>query len=124
MADLDVSFLLDDSLFVDEFQLFKRQASVNQDGEGIMPDGKAVNCTGSVQPASQRDIERLPEALRNHEAIRIYTREVLSADEQGRYADVVVWRGSRWQVKAVDDWSNYGDGYVKAICLMEQPNFA
>jgi len=118
MATLDVSEALDCAEFQTAFSIIRRPYHVNDDGETALDENAAVDATGVIQAASGKDIERLPEALRTHDAIRIYSKVILSSDSAGNYSDIVVYQNLRWQVKIVDDWSNWGTGYVKIIAVM------
>ena len=122
MASLDVSEALDCLDFQDAFSIIHRRSIVNDSGENELTETQPLLASGIIQAAGGKDLERVPEAFRSHEAIRIYYKGDLSSDEKGDYSDVVLWDGKSWQVKIVDDWSNWGEGYVKAICVMEGAN--
>lgn len=70
----------------------------------------------AVQPASGRDLLRLPEGLRTRETIAIWTSDELrTANETtGTPADVVGYGGASYQVELVEDWAGLG-GFRKAI---------
>lgn len=70
----------------------------------------------NIQPASGRDLLRLPEGVRTRETIAIWTSaELRTADEAtGTPADVVGYGGASYQVELVEDWVGLG-GFRKAI---------
>ena len=125
MATLDVSEALDYEEFQSIFGIIRRQSRVDESGLNVLLEVPTVIARGVVQAAGARDIEKLPEAFRASSAIKIYYKGNLSAlsnDEKGEYPDIVIWKNKSWEVKAVDDWQNYGAGYVKAICVMDTAN--
>lgn len=71
----------------------------------------------SVQPASGRDLLRLPENRRNSETIKIFTRTPLSAGQTaiGREADRVTYLGNEYEVSHVASWSGV---FVDALAVL------
>ena len=114
MANLDVSFLLSDPDFVDNFTVVRRTQTVNAYGETQISEVASV-VVGSVQPASPDDMQRLPDSAQRRDAVTVYSGITLSADA---YPDVVVWKGKRYQVRDSEDFGNYGDGYSKAVATL------
>jgi hypothetical protein len=118
MALIDVTELLSDPDFVDEFAFARRtQVMVNGRVTFTTQDSTAL---GSVQINAPEVLDRFPDAGRPDHWIRIYTltRMVAQDEAAGTYGDLVAWQGRTYQVKAVDDWSNYGAGYVKALARL------
>lgn len=118
MALIDVSFLLSDPDFTDTATLITRAMTVNEWGEGETQES-SVQITAVIQPATGKDLERLPEGAKLHETIRVWYRGELLPERENGYADIVVWKGKRYQVKTADPWDNYGAGYWRALCVME-----
>jgi hypothetical protein len=124
MASLDVSEALDCPEFQTEFKIIRRTYDVSEaSGETVLVESEPEPATGVLQAAAGKDIERLPEALRSHDPIRIYFKGFLSPDDEGKYSDVILYDGIRFQVFSQDDWSNWGQGYVKIIAIMEKPSY-
>lgn len=118
MALIDVTELLSDPDFADTFTYARRvQVMVNGRATFAESGGDVV---GSVQINAPEVLERFPDAGRPDQWIRIYTttRLIAQDDAAATYGDVITWRGRTYQVKAVDDWGNYGVGYVKALARM------
>lgn len=65
----------------------------------------------SVQPASGRDLQRLPEGMRDSQTIAIWTKdELFVADEATQqYPDEVIYRGKRFQVEVCEPWEEAGN---------------
>ena len=118
MALVDVSFLCYDPDFADAGELITRVMTVNEWGEGELTE-TAMPIVASFQPATGEDLQRLPEAAQFTDAIVVYYAGELSPERAGGYADVIVWRGRRYQVKTADPWGNYGQGYWRAVCVYE-----
>lgn len=101
MSD-DISDIIDDFAIALTAQRF---------GAGSITDGRytpdsspdTVNFTGSVTPATSRDLMRLPEGRRTEWTIRIITKTPLQTLPQ---ADIVTYNGRQWEVQKVDDWAN------------------
>lgn len=120
MANLDVTELLSDPDFVDPVVLVNRVPFVNSLGENSLQES-SLNTVGSVQPASGRTLQRLPEALRVANVSSFWLKATIIAAEPGKYSSILVFKGKRYQVQTVFDWSNYGEGYTEGTCVAELP---
>lgn len=120
MAQIDVSELMSDPDFCDKMIHVGRQTRVNSRGENILTE-YGTETVGSVQPASGRVIARLPEALRVANLTSFWLKGKIVASMPGKYPDILVFRGQRYQVQTVFDWSNFGEGYCEGTCIAETP---
>lgn len=120
MADLDVTEILFDPEFADELCLIDRVPAVNNLGENILKEVK-IDTVGCVQPASGRVIQRLPEDLRVANMSSFWMKARIIATAPGKYSSIIVFRGLRYTVQTVFDWSNFGEGYTEGICVAEVP---
>lgn len=120
MAQLDVSDLLLDPTFVDSLTLIHRTSTVNMYGENVLVE-TPIATVGSVQPASSRQIQRLPEALRTADIRSFFIRAEILSDGDSQYPDIIVFGGFRYQVMSVAPWLNYGAGWNEGICVREKP---
>lgn len=120
MALIDVSELLTDPDFVDPISIIHRTQVVNSMGENTLTEA-AVCTVGSVQPASGKTLMRLPEALRVANISSFWVKGKIVADGSTKYPDLLTFRGKRYQVQTVFDWSNYGQGYCEGTCVAENP---
>lgn len=118
MAQVDVTELLTDPDFVDAIQLVTRIPSINSLGENILKES-CVNSFGSVQPASGRVIQRLPEALRVANLSTFWFKGPIIASEPGKYSSILIFKGRRYQVQLVFDWTNFGQGWSEGTCVAE-----
>lgn len=122
MALLDVSELMSDPDFVDPIQVINRVPGVDSFGQAYFTE-KAIDTVGSVQPASYRTVQKLPEAMRVANVSSFWVRgSAIVASREGAYASILVFRGVRYQVQTVADWSNFGEGYTEGTCVAEKPS--
>jgi hypothetical protein len=120
MALIDVSDLLNDPDFVNEFTVVRRTSTVNDFGENIIGDTN-ICAIGSIQAGNGDTLRRLPEAARKENAITVYTKTELKADNNSNgYSDIIVWKNQRFQVLVISPWGNYGAGWYQCDCIMEK----
>jgi len=120
MALIDVSDLLVDPDFVDEITLVSRVPTVNSMGENSLAETSLVS-VGSVQPASGRTIQKLPDAMRVANVSSFWFKGTIVASAPGQYSSVLIFNGQRYQVQTVDNWSNFGEGFCEGTCVAEIP---
>lgn len=121
MALVDVTELLHDPDFVDKISLITRTPTVNALGENVISE-KSIESYGSVQPASGKDLLRLPEALRLKDVSIFYFQGEIIATAPGKYSSILVFNGKRYQVQNILDWSNFGAGWTQGSCVAELPS--
>lgn len=116
MARLDVSDILTDPDFIDRGLICERSKQT------VGTDGIAINATtktkfiGVVTSDSGDVLERMPGVERIKGSITIHTRFALNDGAPGQTADVVQWRGRRYTVSNVNDYSHFGRGFIAATC--------
>ncbi len=120
MAQIDVTDLLTDPDFVDKIQLIDRKPVVNTRGENLLTEC-VTDSVGSVQPADGHTIARLPEDLQTSNVSSFWFKGVIVATAPGKYSSILVFKGMRYQVKMVNEWSNWGAGYCEGVCVAEVP---
>ena len=120
MAQIDVSDLLHDSDFVDPMTVITRVPFVNTKGENSLSESTLVS-VGSVQPASGKTVSKLPEEFRVANVSSFWFQGQITATSPGKYSSIIVFRGLRYQVQTVSDWSNFGLGYTEGTCVAEVP---
>ena len=116
MAQLDVTDILADPDFMDTGLECERLTQT------ITGDGLAVN-TPTILPFSavvtsdKGDmLVRLATGERAEGSITVHTRFTLNDGSTGQTADIVRWRGRRYTVTLVNDYSHFGRGFVAATC--------
>lgn len=120
MAQIDVTELLTDPDFVDKIQVVTRRDRVDGLGENQLTEN-TLNTVGSVQPASGKNIQRLPEALRVANVMDFFFKGEIIATEPGKYSSILVFKNRRFQVQTIQDWSNWGAGWTQGTCVAEIP---
>jgi len=120
MALIDTSFLLTDPDFVDTVTLIRRASTINDKGRNELTETSS-QIIAAVQSVGSGDfLTRLPEGARLADSISVYYQGELFAESPSGYADVIVWGGSRYQVKEISEhFMNHGKGFTKAECLLE-----
>ncbi len=120
MATIDVSEVLSDPDFASEFDVLRSTETVDERGLAQFAP-KTFRCvTGVVQAASGRTLRMLPDLANMDDVIEVYTRFKLQALSDHRAPDIIKWNGRDYLVTKINDWSNYGRGYVQAVCTMQQ----
>lgn len=120
MANIDVSDLLSDPDFVDPLTIVHRKSSVDNFGENVLQEF-STSSIGSIQPASGRTLQRLPDALRLANVYDFYVKGTIISDGKCLYPDLIVYKGSKYAVQTIMDWSNFGEGYSIGTCVREKP---
>lgn len=120
MALIDVGFLLVDPDFIDKVTLIKRSSIINVYGEMSLIE-TATEIFASVQNSKGGEkLDRFVDSARLSDDIEVFYKGVLQAESPGGYADIILWKGKRYQVKLVaEDYINFGEGFTKAICFLE-----
>lgn len=121
MANVDVTSLLGDPDFIDPVTLTTRTSSISSLGENLISEA-SVKTVGSVQPASGKAIQRLPEALRVANMQSFWIKgPIPGPDGNGRYTSIFVFKGVRFQIITVFPWTNWGEGWSEGLCVAEKP---
>jgi hypothetical protein len=120
MSRIDVSELLRDPDFVSPVTHLGRAYQVNGRGETVLQECK-VETFGSVQPASGRTLNRLPEALRQANVQSFWLQSKIVSCEPGKYPDILIFKGNRYQVQIVWDWTDWGEGWCEGTCVAQRP---
>lgn len=118
MAFLDVSTVLLDPDFTDNFSVTRRQETVDNNGfSTVVP--VTTQQIGVVTAASPNQLDRLAEADIFKRAINVVTKFKLQGEVVGYKPDLVVWRGDNYIVKEIDLYPQYGAGFIQALCVSE-----
>lgn len=103
---------------MDTITLIKRVSRVDSLGENVVTE-ECIKSFGTVQPASGRTLQRLPDALRVANVSSFWFKgEII---QSGKYPSILVFRGKRYQVQVIFDWANWGGGWNEGTCVAEQP---
>lgn len=115
MAGLDVSFVVEDPLFADEFTVIHKTQVMGADGRVKIVE-RQEKAIGTITMASGDDLDRLPDGAQQHGSITINTKMRLTDGHGKEDADEVIAFGHRYIVGGVEDYSHFGYGFVIAHC--------
>lgn len=121
MALVDVTELLGDPDFVATMQQISRTYRVDIYGKNVMTES-IIQTVGSIQPISGRDLQKLPEMYRAVNVMTFWLKGTIVASEPGKYSDILVFKGRRFQVLSIYDWSSWGAGWSEGACIAEVPS--
>jgi len=115
MGTIDVTDVILDPDFMDSVVYERNTVTIGNNGLATQ-----TTATGSflgVVTSNKGDIlERLADSERIKGSITIHSRFVLNDGSTGTTADIVQWRGRRYTVSNVNDYSHFGRGFVCATC--------
>jgi len=106
MANIDVSFLMDDPDFINTFEVTRYTETIDNNGRVVANTPGKQLIHGSVQAASGRTLRIMPEMSTVNGSIEIYTRFRLTTASDTTMADVVTWQGRKYEVVTVVPWTN------------------
>ncbi len=121
MADLDFSDVLSSPEFLDTISVFGAVDTIGADGRAVLLSSVTTTYSAIVVPG-RADLHRLDDGSRVSAFIEIYLNGTLSiggrraGDASERPADIVTWHGSQYVVAMVEDYSAFGEGFIKASC--------
>ena len=120
MPNLDVTEVLSDPDFVDTFTVVSTTRVIGSDGNATSTAGSPRTGYGVVIPGKS-SLRRLDDGSRVEAFIDVYTtfsltQGVKSTDTSSTAADVITWRGRRYTVAQVENWTGFGAGFVHASC--------
>lgn len=116
MATLDVSrVLLDPKLASHGIVCHRAKVDVGANGRSQKTE-TTHTFSGVVTTNDGSKMDRRPDGTLIKGAINIHTRFALSSGDAGYQADEITWKGRRYIVSQVLDNTQYGRGFVKAIC--------
>lgn len=118
MALLNVASLVN-SFNVGPLTLTRRgPPTLNSYGEFVEAAGAAIVLNPvAVHNVSGKDRENLPEAIREAEAIEVYTRVRVYSGNDGQASDELVYQGRTWVCNQVLDYDLQGAVYISIFTL-------
>ncbi len=112
--DMKDGILFSDIL--DTFFVLRRLQDINNYGRAQNTQEWSASILGVVTPTSPRNLKRLPDEQRQAKSIEVITSFPLQGPSNLNSPDIVSWNGDNFVVIVIDDWSNFGPGWVHAIC--------
>jgi len=117
MPLLDVSELLGDPMFADDITVIRSTRSVSTGGRTV-DTPSSYNTYGNVQPASEAQLQQLPDLERVGSYISVVTPFPLYCLTDTTAPDQVKWNHGTYRVAVVRDYTTYGSGFVEALCQL------
>ena len=123
MTLLDVTEILSDPDFSTTFTVIQTYETISASGRSVQSIVTTPDVVGVVIPEGG-NLVRLPDGSRLAGSIDVYTTWPLKegtggadaspASEETSEADIVVWRARKYVVRATQDYSEFGQGWVLA----------
>jgi hypothetical protein len=122
MAEIDVDdVLIDPDIAGDSFVVIRRQEVV--DNFGISSTmANQVTAYGAVQPTGDNSVIRSEDYDAQGRGLKIITAFRLRGVVAGPGAatwkpDQILWKGSYYEVRSLEDFTQFGGGFVEAECV-------
>jgi hypothetical protein len=122
MPAIDVTELFTDPDFATTFDVIRKAESVGGNGVNAPAIQTITGIIGVVQPVSSLDLIRTEDGSRLMGAINVITKYGLKDGSGATDADIVVWQNTQYQVETTDDWTQWGAGFISALCKLKQFN--
>ena len=124
MSLLDVNeVILDPVVGGEPFTVLRRRETVGDDGRATMITNR-LRMVGHISPTAPNSLVREAAFQMQRSSITVITTFPLmgpARDNGHRWQpDVVLWHSSFYVVVDVNDWSNWGRGYIEAHCTSMQ----
>ena len=116
MALLDVSDIVLDPDFADEMICYRSTQTIGDNGRAINTDPQPLTFWGVVTEYDGDILERTAEGDRIRGSITVHSRFVLIEGSPSVTADIIEFRGRKYTVSKVDNYSHFGQGFIAAKC--------
>jgi hypothetical protein len=116
MATLDVSEIPQCAEFADTFQVTQRPETINQYGRSQISAAVSQPILGTIYPTGDNALQRQEDKQYGRKTLTIVTQYRLRTASPGAQPDFVYYRGNAYVVREVNDYSQYGGGFVEAVC--------
>ncbi len=117
MPLLDVNDVILDPGFAQDFTVVRSIRTVSNQGLTIDSSG-LLAAYGVILPLSGAQLAMLPEAERTGSYITVITPFALYALTDTTAPDHVQWHGKDYQVRSINDWTDWGLGFTQAVCQL------
>ena len=115
MALLDVSSVLFDPDFIDNFEVVRRVETIDVHGRSSITEQRSRQI-GVVTAISPSDLDRREDYQAMTRSISVVTQYKLRGEITGQQPDIIVWRGDNFVVKHIDPYPQFGKGFVQVEC--------
>lgn len=117
MPMLDVSFVLSDPMFEDEFSITRRPFVLEPNGRPAEDNHEDLpGLTGVITQQDPTDLMRTEEGQLVPRSILVVTRtQVMAGGTAGFLSDLINWNGGVYEVKSVIPYSRFGAGFYEVV---------
>jgi galactose-6-phosphate isomerase len=122
MPWIDVTdIMFDPEIAGESFSVIRREETVSPFGESILNAQTFSNVIGQVSPTARNSLVREQSFSSQEKSIQVITAFKLNGaakDElqRGYQPDLIFWKNGYYIVGEVEDYSQYGAGFVSADC--------
>ena len=102
--------------FMSSFGVQRREQNDSNYGRAQNTPIWTIQGIGVLTAASPNQLVRLPEEQHMSKTIEIITTFAIQGPSEGICPDLIFWNGDTYVVQILDDWSNYGPGFVHVVC--------
>lgn len=123
MPLIDVNdVILDADVAGEAFVVIRREEIIEQGLAKTIPT--EAQAYGNIQPAGDNELMREADFDTQTQSIDVYTPYRLRGAGQDAAGvpykpDLILWQGDTYIVQTVEEWTQYGRGYIKAHCTAE-----
>lgn len=123
MPDIDVTdMLVDPDIANSGFSVIRRTETTANNGRASLATVQTDGLSGSVLPVGDNSLLRDESFTTQMAAIQVITSfRLRGAGVSGAVKfqpDLVVWKGAHYEVRSVEDFTEYGAGMIVAECIM------
>jgi galactose-6-phosphate isomerase len=119
MPQLDPgSVVLFSPMFQTSFSVIRRVQGVDNNGRMTETD-TTFPALGVIHAAGENTQERPKDYATGRKSIAVYTQFRLRPQTEGYVPDLVVYRGDNYLVQTMEDYTDFGEGWVQAYCTSQ-----
>lgn len=86
--------------------IIRRGIGLYSGGQWVEASDVALTIYASVQPANGEELKALPEGLRSRDTVKLYSSDELITLGDNRRPDILVWRGSQYEISLKGPWQS------------------
>jgi galactose-6-phosphate isomerase len=113
MATLDVSDIPQCDEFADRFDVIRRPETIAPSGRSFTTQVTGTG-VGTFYPTGDNSLVRQADYELGRKTLTCVTKYRLQQAAPGYQPDVVLYRGNQFVVSSIEDFSQYGEGFVAA----------
>ena len=94
-------------------------------GWWVLGEPEILQYYGAVQPATEREIDQLPEGDRQRGIMKFFCsppKKLYVSGDENEISDELLFEGRKYKIISVKDWSRYG--YVRAFAKLKDDSGA